>query len=74
MKIRCNMLSLNFKFWKNGSTICNISTSVVEDMVHFIGKCPKFKKIREKYFHKPYVEEEEILLILKGSNWKMLHG
>ena len=33
-----------------------------------------FKNIRKKYFHKPYVEEEKILLILNGSNWKMLHG
>ena len=68
------MLNLNFKFWKTENILCPIcNLNEVEDMVHFIGKCPIFKNIREKYLSKACIDEKEIVLILNGHNWKMLY-
>ena len=74
IKVRCNMLNLNFKFWKTENILCPIcNLKEEEDMVHFLGKCPIFKNIREKYFCKACLDEKEIVIILNGNNWKKLY-
>ena len=73
-KIRCNLLSLNDKPWRSESqkncSLCNLEE--LEDVEHFLGRCPIIKHIRYEYLGSYYINKDEMISWLNGRNWLQL--
>ena len=74
-KVRCNQLNLNYKFWKIDSVMCPIcNLNEIEDIKHFLGKCPMYNMYRIKYLKKIRLDETDMIDILNGKDWEDLYN
>lgn len=66
IKARCDILGLNVnKFDQNSDKRCSLcNTNEVEDVLHFIGKCPVLKEFRMVWLRKRFLEEHEVVRLL----------
>ncbi|XP_075170471.1 uncharacterized protein LOC142242833 [Haematobia irritans] len=75
-KARGDMIALNsnrFQIHTNPKcSMCN--TDEIENIQHFLGRCPALKEFRLMFFHKQSLNENELINILNGCviNWKSL--
>ena len=67
--IRCEGLQVSGRPWaKVESTLCKVcNINVVEDVVHFLGECLAFERLRIEYFNKPLLLHFEVIDIIKNS-------
>lgn len=63
MKARCDLIYLGSQRDLN-CTLCNLNE--LEDITHFLGKCPILKRIRQRFFGKYSLNRDEIIDILNG--------
>lgn len=75
-KARCDLISLNGSRFSRRAikqcSLCNLKE--IENLQHFIGKCPILNQFRWQYFQKLTIREEELVRILNGqyNNWSNL--
>lgn len=69
IKARCDILGLNVnKFDQNADKRCSLcNTNEVEDVLHFIGRCPVLKEFRLVWLRKYALEEIEVIRLLNGE-------
>lgn len=76
MKMRSETTTLNnSRFAVNASKLCSLcNTRELEDVVHFLGRCPVFKELRNLYFKDRILEVENVINMLDGKiiGWKLL--
>lgn len=79
MKTRADVLPLHANSFSNEEskhcTICN--TGDIENMQHFIAKCPILRELRVLHLGKTYLEETELIKILNGDfddGWNKLYN
>lgn len=68
-KARCDLLELNgTRFQHQRSRICSLcNLNEIENILHFIGKCPIHRHIRYRYFKKTTLTETELINILNDA-------
>lgn len=75
-KTRGGMLPLNCNPAINATnhlcSLCNLEEP--ENVAHFLGNCPIFKKVRLRLFGAREICREEVKDILNGRNWDALHS
>uniref|UniRef100_A0A6P7F7N7 Uncharacterized protein LOC114325777 n=1 Tax=Diabrotica virgifera virgifera TaxID=50390 RepID=A0A6P7F7N7_DIAVI len=75
-KIRCGVLYLNDRPGRADDrkkcALCN--EREVEDILHFMGRCPILREYRMKWFRKSRLDREELLELMKGLGWRELVG
>jgi len=64
-KARCDVIFLEGMFSRN-CTLCN--RNELENIQHFLGRCPILKTIRRNCFEREFLSEEEIVDVLNGVN------
>lgn len=69
-KARCDMIVLNGnRFNENEARICSLCNSQeIENIQHFIGRCPMLTEFRRLYFKKSRILDNEIIDILNGKD------
>ena len=77
-KIRTDLLLLNgTRFSGQDQLLCTLcNRKEIEDIEHFIAKCPILSEIRTFYFEKSNLNHNEFLNILNGvndTNWNKLY-
>uniref|UniRef100_A0A6P7FAX7 Uncharacterized protein LOC114326512 n=1 Tax=Diabrotica virgifera virgifera TaxID=50390 RepID=A0A6P7FAX7_DIAVI len=75
-KIRCGVLYLNDRPGRADDrkkcALCN--EKEVEDILHFMGRCPILREYRMKWFRKNRLDKEELLELMRGLGWRELVG
>lgn len=74
-KARCDLIELNgSRHSRRTNKICSLCNSKeVENIQHFIGRCPILNYFRLKWFNKIALSDEEIIRNLNGeNNWQNL--
>lgn len=74
-KARCDIIELNAtRFETNRPNLCSLcNLNEVENIQHFIGRCPILKEFRLCFFRNTFLEESQIVHILNGGyGWKNL--
>lgn len=79
MRTRADVLPLNGNYHGNEETkLCTLcNTREVENMQHFIAKCPILCEIRVRFLGSTYLEERELINILNGymeDGWEKLYN
>ena len=78
-KARCELLYLNGnRFDENQSKICSLcNLGEIENVKHFVGRCPILKEFRIRYFGRQSLLDFELINILNGNNdndWANLYN
>lgn len=70
VRARCGLLNIGFINSRNHDlSICNLcNLKEVEDVYHFLGRCPIFKELRFTYFHINIIVKEDLIRYLEGHN------
>lgn len=69
-KARCDLIELNgTRFQQNRSRICSLcNLNEIENILHFIARCPILKQIRYQHFKKTTLSENELINILNTKD------
>lgn len=72
---RCDLLPLNAAIFMGKSikvcSLCNLNQ--IENVYHFIARCPIFAGIRFNVFHKTLLSQDELIKLLNGENYHTLY-
>lgn len=77
-KARGGLIGLNASIWRKNErrlcTMCNMRE--VEDIIHFLGRCPVLGSWRRKYFNEPRISQIKCIDILNGKDnaWDNLYS
>lgn len=74
-RIRGELINLNYMPHRADLPIYCVlcSQNEIENIKHFLGKCPNLQPIRNRFFHKNILEDAEIIEYLNGKDWTCLY-